>query len=150
VSLVGVVIVKFAHAIARVVKGIETRLERAVAFGTPVAAPFIASLPSGKSRAPILLIRGGCDRRVVAASSIPQGVRGLHHGRDCLVVASAYCFSHGRQQANEKHSQKEVCVWRYSWREMLFEFPHENAGLEALHFHGETKQFKVRLPLALS
>jgi hypothetical protein len=33
---------------------------------------------------------------------------------------------------------------------MLFEFPHENAGLEALHFHGETKQVKVRLPFALS
>jgi hypothetical protein len=33
---------------------------------------------------------------------------------------------------------------------MQFEFPHENAGLEPLHFHGETKQVKVRLPLALS
>jgi hypothetical protein len=33
---------------------------------------------------------------------------------------------------------------------MLFEFPQENAGLEALHFRGEKKQFKVRLPLALS
>jgi hypothetical protein len=33
---------------------------------------------------------------------------------------------------------------------MLFEFPHENAGLEALHVHGEAKQFEVRLPLALS
>jgi hypothetical protein len=31
---------------------------------------------------------------------------------------------------------------------MLFEFPHENAGLEALHVHGEAKQFEVRLPLA--
>jgi hypothetical protein len=27
---------------------------------------------------------------------------------------------------------------------------HENTGLEALHFHGKVKQFKVRLPLALS
>jgi hypothetical protein len=33
---------------------------------------------------------------------------------------------------------------------MLLEFPHENAGLEALHFHEETKQVKVRLLLALS
>ncbi len=33
---------------------------------------------------------------------------------------------------------------------MLFEFPHESAGLEALQFHGESKQVKVRLPLTLS
>jgi hypothetical protein len=33
---------------------------------------------------------------------------------------------------------------------MLFELPHENAGLEALHFHGEAEQFKIRLPFALS
>jgi hypothetical protein len=33
---------------------------------------------------------------------------------------------------------------------MLFEFPYENTGLEALHFHREVKQFKVGLPLALS
>jgi hypothetical protein len=32
----------------------------------------------------------------------------------------------------------------------LLEFPQENARLEALHVHGEPKQFKVRLPLALS
>jgi hypothetical protein len=30
-----------------------------------------------------------------------------------------------------------------SWREMLFELPHENTGLEALHFHGEAKQFEI-------
>ncbi len=33
---------------------------------------------------------------------------------------------------------------------MLLEFPHENAGLEALHVHVESKQFEVRLPLAFS
>ncbi len=33
---------------------------------------------------------------------------------------------------------------------MLLEFLHENAGLEALHVHGESKQFEVRLPLAFS
>jgi hypothetical protein len=33
---------------------------------------------------------------------------------------------------------------------MLFELSHENTGLEALHFHGKAKQFKVRLPLAPS
>jgi hypothetical protein len=33
---------------------------------------------------------------------------------------------------------------------MLFELSHENTGLEALHFHGKAKQFKVRLPFALA
>jgi hypothetical protein len=33
---------------------------------------------------------------------------------------------------------------------MLFELSHENTELEALHFHGKAKQFKIRLPLALS
>jgi hypothetical protein len=33
---------------------------------------------------------------------------------------------------------------------MLFEFSHENAGLEALLFHGGPKKIKIRLPLALS
>jgi hypothetical protein len=37
------------------------------------------------------------------------------------------------------------CFW-----EMLFEYSHENAGLEALHFHGEPKQFKIGLPIAFS
>jgi hypothetical protein len=33
---------------------------------------------------------------------------------------------------------------------MLFALSHENTGLEALHFHGKAKQFKVRLPFAFS
>jgi hypothetical protein len=33
---------------------------------------------------------------------------------------------------------------------MLLEFPHENAGLEALHLHEESKQLKKGLPFAFS
>jgi hypothetical protein len=33
---------------------------------------------------------------------------------------------------------------------VLFEFSHENSGLEGLHFHGELKQLKIGLPLAVS
>jgi hypothetical protein len=33
---------------------------------------------------------------------------------------------------------------------MLFQLPRENAGLEALHYHGEAQQLKIGLPLALS
>ncbi len=32
----------------------------------------------------------------------------------------------------------------------MFELSHENTGLEALHFHGKGKSFKVRLPFALN
>jgi hypothetical protein len=33
---------------------------------------------------------------------------------------------------------------------MLFKLSHENTGFKTLHFRGKAKQFKVRLPLALS
>jgi hypothetical protein len=58
------------------------------------------------------------------------------------VVASSYHFTHGRRQANKKHGQEQISVRRNPQREMLFKLPHEKAGLEALHFHGEAKQFK--------
>ncbi len=35
------------------------------------------------------------------------------------------------------------------WK-MLLELPHEDAGLEALHLHGESEQLKIGLPFALS
>jgi hypothetical protein len=55
------------------------------------------------------------------------------------VSASSYRFSHGRRQANQKHGKEEIIVKWNSWRKMLLELPHENTGLEALHFHGEAK-----------
>jgi hypothetical protein len=33
--------------------------------------------------------------------------------------------------------QLKIVVWRNTRREMLLQLPYENAGLEALHFHGE-------------
>ncbi len=120
------------HVIARVLERIEIRAGGGgAAFGTGVAVPFVASPPA--------MSRGGRDRRFVAALNIPQGVRGLHPRGGYLVVVSSYRFSHGRWQANEKHGQKQICVWRNSWRQLLFELPHENAGLQALHCHGEAK-----------
>jgi hypothetical protein len=67
----GVVVVKFTDAIARVLKRIEIGAGRGATFGAGVAAPFVGSLPAVGSRAPTTLSRGGCDCRVVAASSIP-------------------------------------------------------------------------------
>jgi hypothetical protein len=45
----------------------------------------------------------------------------------------------GRDHCQEKHQEGDVIL-----------ASHENAGLEALHFHGEAKQLKIRLPFALS
>jgi hypothetical protein len=45
VSLVDLVVVKFTHTIARVVKLIEIKMGRRATFETGVAAPFVALLP---------------------------------------------------------------------------------------------------------
>jgi hypothetical protein len=71
-------------------------------------------------RAPTALSRGGRDLRVVATSSIPQGIRSLHHGRGCRVVASSYCFPHGRGKANKKHGQEKIVVRGNTGWKMLF------------------------------
>ncbi len=89
-SLMGLVVVKFADAIARVLEQIEVWAGGGATFGVGVTAPFVASPPVVKSRAPTSLSRGGRDLRIVATSSIPQGIRSLHHGRGCRVVASSY------------------------------------------------------------
>ncbi len=51
VSPIGVVIVKFTHAIARVLEGVEIWAGWGATFGTGVTAPFVASLPTAGSRA---------------------------------------------------------------------------------------------------
>ncbi len=71
VSPIGVVIVKFAHAIARVLEGVKIWAGRGATFGTGVTAPFVASLLAAESRAPASLCRGGCDQRIVATPSVP-------------------------------------------------------------------------------
>ncbi len=57
-SPVGVVIMKFAHTIARALKGMEIWVGGGVTFGAGVAAPFVTSPPAGGSRAPTLLSHG--------------------------------------------------------------------------------------------
>ncbi len=119
-SLVGVVIMKFAHATAKVLIGIKVRAGRGSTFGVGVTAPFVASFPVGRDRAPTLLSCGRRNDRVVAASSIPQGIRSLHHGCSSHVVASSYCLMHGWVQANKEHGEKKIVVWRNTRRKMLF------------------------------
>jgi hypothetical protein len=89
--------VKLAHAIGRVLKSVESRAGRQATFETSVAVLFFARLPASGSGAPTSVSRGGRNRRVVAASSIPQGVRGLNRVHGCFVVSCAYRFSHGGQ-----------------------------------------------------
>jgi hypothetical protein len=60
VSLMGVVIVKFTHAIAMVLKRIKVWAGRGGTFGAGVIGPFVASLPTARNRAPTALCRGGC------------------------------------------------------------------------------------------
>ncbi len=119
-SLMGVVDVKFTDAIARVLKGIEIWAGGGVTFGTGVTAPFVASPPVVRSRAPTSLSRGGHGLGIESPFSIPQGIRGLHYGCGCRVVASSYCFTHGRGKANKEHGQEKIIVWRSAGWKMLF------------------------------
>jgi hypothetical protein len=146
----GVVIVKYTHAIARVLKIIKVRVGRGATFGVGVTASFVASLPAVGSRASTSLCRGGCNCWVVPTLSIPRGVCSLHHGCSRLVGASSYRFLHGMRQADQKHGKEKIVVRRNSWRKMLPELPHENTKFSVLHFHGEAEQFKIGLPLTLS
>jgi hypothetical protein len=73
----------------------ESRAGRQATFGTSVAVLFVARLPASGSGAPTSVSRGSHNRRVVAALSVPQGVRGSNRVRSCFVVSCAYRFSHG-------------------------------------------------------
>jgi hypothetical protein len=64
-SLMGVVIVKVGHAIARVLKGIEI----GATFGAGVTTLFVALLPAIRSRAPTVLCQGSCDCWVMATQA---------------------------------------------------------------------------------
>jgi hypothetical protein len=86
---------------------------------------------------------------VVAAPSIPQGVRGSNHSHGCLVVSGTNRFSHERLQSNKKHCEKKIIVWADTLRKMLLMLPHEDTRLEALHLHDESEQLKIGLSFAL-
>jgi hypothetical protein len=108
VSPIDVVVVKFTHAIARVLKRMKIWAGSRRLLGAGVTASFVASLPAAGSGYPASLCRGSCDCWVVAPPSIPEGVRSLHHGCSRFMGASSYCLSHGRWKANQKHCKKKV------------------------------------------
>ncbi len=125
VSSIGVIIVKFAHDIARVLKWMKIWAERGTTFGAGITAPFVTSLHAVGSGAPTLLCQGSCGCGVVAASSIPQGVCSLQNGCSHSVGASSYCFSYGWWKADQKAlKEKGHCqvillegdvVWAFPW-----------------------------------
>ncbi len=91
------VVVKLSHIIARVVKRIEVRAGRRATFGTAVAAPFVNSSSRLLELGSNFSVSWRPRRRVVASSSIPQGVRCFHNSRNCLVVVCSDPFPHGRR-----------------------------------------------------
>ncbi len=91
-SLVGVIVVKFTDAIARVLEQIKVRAGRGASFRVGDAALFVTSLPVVGSSAPTVLRQGGCDCWVVAVSSIPQGVCSLHHGCSHLALPAPTAY----------------------------------------------------------
>jgi hypothetical protein len=80
-----------------------------------------------------LVSRGGRDHGVVAATSIPQVVRGSNHRRSHLVVPGTYSFLHGRRQLNEEHHKEQIIIRADAMWKVLFEFIHKNARFNVLH-----------------
>ncbi len=93
-----------------ILKRVEIWAGGGATFGAGVTPPLVASPPAVRSRAPTSLSCGSRDCRVVAASSISQGIRGLHHGRSCHVIASSYHLTLGWWQTHKKHGQKKIIV----------------------------------------
>jgi hypothetical protein len=63
----------------------------------------------------------------------------------------SYGFQHRQlptwKAAGKSKTLREI-VWADTVRKILLEFPLEDAGLEALHLHGEPEQLKIGLPFA--
>ncbi len=94
-SLVGVVILKFTHAIARVLERIEVWAGRGATFNASL-------LEAG------LLLH--CVEAAMTVGSWPP--RASHRASAAFTTAAAvsYRFSHGRRKADQKHRKKKVIV----------------------------------------
>jgi hypothetical protein len=123
VCFVAVKVMKLTHALFRVLKREKIGAGRRTTFGMGIAIPFVVLLPACRSRASAALSRGSRNRGVVAAPSIPQGIRGSNYSHGFPVVSGADHLPHGRRQANQKHCKKEVVVWDDTMGKVLLEFP---------------------------
>jgi hypothetical protein len=140
--------VKLAHAIGRVLESLKSRAGRRATFGTGVAVPFVFPLVG----AGLLLLR------VVAAATVGSWPpRAYHKASAARTVSAAVLWfpaptaslmDGGRRM--RKMAMKRSVSGETPGGRCWLSFPHENAGPEALHVHGESKQLEVRLPLAFS
>ncbi len=142
VSPIDVVIVKFAHAISRVLKRMKIWAGGGATFGAGDTAPFVTSPPVVGSRAPTLLSRGGRDRRILAASSIPQGIRGLYHGRGCRVVASSSVSRMEGGRRTRNMAKKRSLSGETQGGRCCFRFPVRTLGLRPFISMGRRRSSK--------
>jgi hypothetical protein len=98
------------HAFVWILVSEKIRARGRTTFGTGIAVPFVVLPPASRSWASAVPGRGSHDHGVLAASSIPQGVRGSNHSHNFLVVSGTYRFSHERRWSNQKHCEKKIIV----------------------------------------
>jgi hypothetical protein len=91
-------------------KFVKGRWGRRRTFRLGATAPLVTLFAFSRSWAPATPGRGSSNREVVAAMGTPQCVRGSHHCRSHFLAASAYRFSHGRQQPDQKHGKEKIIV----------------------------------------
>ncbi len=126
---VAIKVVKLTHAIARILEREKIRARGQTTFGAGIAVSSVVFPAARRSWASYALGCSGLNRGVVAASSIPQGVRGSNNSHGCLMVSGTDRFSHGRRQANQRHCQKKIVIWADTMRKMLMSFPMRMLGL---------------------
>ncbi len=75
--------------------------------------PLVACVPHNRIRTSTVVSHGGCDHVVVAAASIPLGIRSFHLCCCHLVVPRTCCFLHGKRSRMRNMARNKSCQ---SWR----------------------------------
>ncbi len=114
-------------------------------FGMGAAVPSVVLSPPSRSWASATLSRGRRDCEVVAALSILQGICGSTIATVLWFPApTASCMEGDRWN---KNMARKYCCLDWHHEEDAAWVSHEDAGLEALHLHGESEQFKIGLAI---
>ncbi len=146
VSPIGIVIVKFTHAIARILKWMKIWGGRGLTFGAGITT--LLSLLFLLLGAGLLLC---CVEAAVTAGSWPP--QASHRASAAFTMAAAVLWAPAPTVSLIDDGRWIKSIARK--RSLSVDTPggrcsHVNTGLEALHFHEKAKQFKVTLPLALA
>ncbi len=146
---VAIKIVKLTHAIAWILEREKIRAGGRTTFETGVAVPSVVLPPTSRSCASDVLGHGGRNHGLWPPGASHKASAALTIAMDVLLfLASTASRMEGGRRI--KNIAKKNVVWADTLRKMLLELPHEGAGLEALHLHGESEQLKIGLPFALS